>query len=221
MTIQHGLITNDADIHEPKGIGTAASGKVYVSDGTGTGAWQYPLPPGGDTAATGEVFISDGAGGGSWKSPAGKHFAELYIDAGTTPFTLAAASAYTRLDPGTEWTLGANLDMTTSAIDGTITLPHQGSYMINFWVNFTTTAISSSSNYSFKYGLDGVVSTRKFTVQKSTNQVEFLLTSASGIVTTTADNQVLDIRVAGDGTSSGTAITVVDAGLSAFLLSEV
>lgn len=37
--IQHVDIT-DPQIHEPKGASTASAGTVYVSDGTGSGAWQ-------------------------------------------------------------------------------------------------------------------------------------------------------------------------------------
>jgi len=38
MPIQHGII-DDPFIHEPRGIGTATIGKVYVSDGAGSGDW--------------------------------------------------------------------------------------------------------------------------------------------------------------------------------------
>ena len=37
-TVQHSLLT-DGDIHEPKGIGSAAANQVYVADGAGSGAW--------------------------------------------------------------------------------------------------------------------------------------------------------------------------------------
>jgi hypothetical protein len=33
----------DGKRHEPKGISTAASGQVYVADGTGSGAWSNPV----------------------------------------------------------------------------------------------------------------------------------------------------------------------------------
>lgn len=39
MTIQHSLIT-DPNIHEPKGVASAAIGNVYVADGAGSGVWQ-------------------------------------------------------------------------------------------------------------------------------------------------------------------------------------
>lgn len=42
MAIQHSAIVLDADNHEPKGAPTASAGKVYVSNGSGTGAWSWP-----------------------------------------------------------------------------------------------------------------------------------------------------------------------------------
>lgn len=39
-TTQHKNIT-DPDIHEAKGVAAAAAGKVYISDGAGSGAWRY------------------------------------------------------------------------------------------------------------------------------------------------------------------------------------
>ena len=38
MAIEHDSIT-DPEIHEPKGISTATSNKVYISDGAGSGDW--------------------------------------------------------------------------------------------------------------------------------------------------------------------------------------
>ena len=38
MTIQHNLITG-SDLHEPKGVATAANKTVYVANGSASGAW--------------------------------------------------------------------------------------------------------------------------------------------------------------------------------------
>jgi len=35
-TVQHSALT-DPNIHEPKGVSTAAAGKVYVANGAGSG----------------------------------------------------------------------------------------------------------------------------------------------------------------------------------------
>jgi len=41
MTIQHSIIA-DPNIHEPKGVASAADGEVYIADGLGSGAWASP-----------------------------------------------------------------------------------------------------------------------------------------------------------------------------------
>lgn len=189
MTIQHKLIA-DADLHEPKGVASAASGKVYQANGSGSGTWVYPP---------------------------GKAHAEIYIDAGATAQTLSGSSAYAKLNPGTEWTAGVSNVLTVSAANGTITLTEAGTYMVNFWCQFSTAAIANGTLYNFKYNLDGTNSGRTLSVSKFSNGADKLHISATGLVTATA-NQVLSIYVGGDATSSSTAITVIEAGLSAVKL---
>ena len=189
MTIQHNLIT-DPDIHEPKGVAAATIGKVYVSDGAGSGSWQYPP---------------------------GKAHGEIYIDAGATSQTLSAASAYAKLNPTGEWTAGVSNVLTLGAGTGTITLTQAGTYMINFWCQFSTAAIANGTVYNFKYNLSGTSSGRTLTVSKFSNGSDKLHISATGLVTATA-GQTLSMYVGGDATSSSTAITVIEAGLSAVKL---
>jgi hypothetical protein len=189
MTIQHKLIT-DPDIHEPKGVATASAGKAYVANGTGSGSWEYP---------------------------SGKVHGEIYIDAGVTSQTLSGSSAYAKLNPTGEWTAGVSNVLTLSPSTGVITLTEAGNYMINFWCLFSTTSLSSGTNYNFKYNLAGTNSSRTITVQKFTNGSDKLHVSALGLVTATA-GQALSIFVAGDATSSGQNITVLEAGLTAIKL---
>ena len=40
MTVQHAALTQDADLHEPKGANAASNGEVYVADGAGSGSFQ-------------------------------------------------------------------------------------------------------------------------------------------------------------------------------------
>lgn len=189
MTIQHKLIA-DADLHEPKGIASAVSGKVYVANGTGSGSWLYP---------------------------SGKVHGEIYIDAGATTQTLSAGSAYAKLNPGTEWASGVSSVLTLTPASGTITLSEAGTYLVNFWSQFTCAALASGTLYNFKYNLDGTSSGRTLTVSKFSNGADKLHISAMGLVTATA-GQLLSMYAAGDATSSGTAITVLEAGLTAIKL---
>ena len=186
MTIQHSLIT-DPNIHEPKGIASASIGQVYVADG---------------------------AGSGDWENKATDSHAELFIDTGVTAFTLAAASAYTKLNPATEWTSGVNSIASNDAANGEITLTDAGTYYVSFWIYFSTAALAAGTAYNFKYALDGTTSPRTLSVAKTTNGSDKLAVSATGLVTVTA-GQKLSMYAGGDGTSSNTAITVLEAGLTA------
>jgi hypothetical protein len=190
MTVQHNAIT-DPDLHEPKGIAAATAGKVYVSDGASSGEWKY--------------------------AP-GKAHAELYITSGATTHTLAAASAYSLLNPSGEWTASGNEDhLTVDAANGEINLLYAGHYFISFWMTFSTASIASGSQYKFKFAVDGVTSPRTVYVTKPTNGVDIIEISATGLVSATA-NQTLTIQAAGDGTSSGTTFTPLETGLQALFL---
>lgn len=191
MTIQHRNIP-DADLHEPKGIAAATANKVYVSDGSGSGTWGA-LP--------------------------GKLYSEIYIDTGVTAVTLAAASAYAKLNPSGEWTENISNGLVATPLEGEITLTTAGVYLIEFWIVFDTAAIAANSNYRFKFAFNGTPGPRVVETKKTTNGVDRLHLSAQGLVTASA-NDILTIHASGDGTSSGTAITVREAGLMAIKLAD-
>lgn len=218
MTIQHSLLTG-ANLHEPKGVASATVNKVYVSDGAGSGTWKIIEPQGAATALVNKVYQADGAGSGTWQYPMGKIYGELYITSGATSFTLATASAYSRLDPGTVWTQGLVKNVTTTAADGTMTLANAGTYRVDFWANFSTAALAAGTAYNFKLALDGTPTGRKIHVHKTDPGAETLFVSGSALLTVTA-SQVLSIHIAGDATSSATAITVDEANMIAIRLTE-
>jgi len=56
--VEHSTIS-DPDIHEPKGISTAAVGTAYESNGVGSGTWVKRLPTNGSTEA-GKNLASNG-----------------------------------------------------------------------------------------------------------------------------------------------------------------
>lgn len=187
--IQHSALT-DPQLHEPKGVSTAASGKVYRANGSGSGVWVFP---------------------------SGHAFGELYIEGGVTAQTLSASSAKAKLNPTGEWTANGNANVTVSAANGEITVLAAGEYQINFWVAFTTASVAVGAKYNFHYAVNGVPSTRKMITAKYTNGVDTLNLAATGFADLPA-NAVVSIYVGGDGTSSSTAITVLEAGLSLALI---
>lgn len=187
--IQHAVLT-DPQLHEPKGVSTAASGKVYRANGSGSGTWVFP---------------------------SGHVYGELYIEGGVTTQTLPAASATAKLNPTGEWTANGNANVTLSAANGTITVLEGGEYQLNFWVSFTTASATAQAKYNFHYAVNGVPSTRKVIVAKYTNGADTLHCSVTGYASL-ADNAVVSIYVGGDATTSSTAITVLEAGLSLSLI---
>lgn len=187
--IQHAVLT-DPQLHEPKGVSTAASGKVYRANGSGSGVWVFP---------------------------SGHAYGEIYIAAGVTTQTLPAASATAKLNPTGEWTANGNANVTLSAANGTITVLEGGEYQLNFWIAFNTASIASGAKYNFHYAVNGVPSPRKIITAKNTTGVDTLNVSATGFANLAA-NDVVSIYVGGDDTSSSTAITVLEAGLSLSLI---
>ena len=218
MPTQHSVITG-SDLHEPKGIAAAAAEKVYIANGSGSGAFGFMDPKGASSAAAGKVYSADGSGSGTFEYPTGKLFAELHITGASTAQTLAGGSAFARLDPGTAWTQGQVKNLATVATDGTITISVTGVYLCSFWASFDGAAIAAGTKYNFKFSKDGSEETRKTTVQKMTASAERLYVNFSNIINF-ASTAALSVEVGGDGTSSGTAITVAEAGFSAIRLTE-
>lgn len=188
-TVQHSALT-DPNLHEPKGVSTAAAGKVYVANGSGSGAWAYP---------------------------AGHAYGDMYITGSSTAQTLSAASAKAKLNPTGAWTANGYQAVTIDATNGQITVLQGGIYQLDFWIVFETAAISSGAAYNFHYAINGTAGTRKVYVKKTTNGVDTLNVSAVGYATLAA-NDIVSMYVGGDGTSSSTAITPKEAGFSILLV---
>lgn len=120
MTIQHSSIT-DPNIHEPKGVNTAAANTAYLADGAGSGTWGK-VPTQGLSGITGngvanQVVAVTGAGEQSlvWPLALG---AIYYVNIGS-PTVITYPSSYTKVavtsvtggDP-IEFTEGTNTRLT-------------------------------------------------------------------------------------------------------------
>ena len=218
MATQHSTITG-TDLHEPKGIASAAADKVYVADGAGSGTIKYLDPKCAATASAVEVYSADGSGTGTFVLPTGKVFAELVIDGGSTSDTLPAASAFETIDAGTEWSQGQVKNLTTVAADGKINILLTGVYLCSFWASIDTAAVAAGTKFNFKFAKDGSAETRKTTVQHMTASAERIYVSFSNIINFTG-TAALTTLIGGDSASSGTAYTVKEAGMTALRLTE-
>jgi hypothetical protein len=83
----HSSLT-DPDIHEPKGVSTAADGEVYKADGAGSGTWEPVLPT--QTGNSGKQIVTDGTSE-SWSGDSSVRARGTVTISGTTP-TLQAGS---------------------------------------------------------------------------------------------------------------------------------
>lgn len=187
--VQHNALT-DPNLHEPKGIASANAGEVYIANGSGSGSWQ---------------------------TIAGHSYGDLYISNNSTSFTLASASALSKLNPSGAWVANGYQNITPSASDGQFTITRNGIYQLDLWLVFETAAIASGSIYNFHFNINGTSSTRKVYHKKPTNGVDTIHLASNGYVTLSAAD-VLSIYVGGGPTSSGTAIVVKEAGFSCLLI---
>lgn len=120
MTISHASIT-DPNLHEPKGVSTAAANTAYVSNGAGSGAWsKIPTQGLAGISANGtanQVVVVDGAGAFNLQWPVSHGF--CYFFNSGTPAVITYPSTYTKVAPTTtpsgtpkEFTEGTNARLT-------------------------------------------------------------------------------------------------------------
>lgn len=142
MAVEHRNIPEDG-LHEPKGISAAASNRVYISDGTGTGAWSLVDANAikgtiNNTQEAGLRLVTDGSGGFSAEAVPESYGAMVLTSNTTTVASTAAA------DP----TLASNTDYTELSLafvfenlaglangSNFLSVTEAGVYSVDFWAN--------------------------------------------------------------------------------------
>lgn len=138
MTVQHSAIP-DAQLHEPKGVATAAAGTCYIADGAGSGVW-YPVQ----------------------KAQA------ACLKASSSTATTGVTTAYqavnnTTLGGTIAWSENNNENLTTDTTSGYIQVSETGTYNISYTANIVP-AINGSV-FIFTFGKDsgaGIVAQDSF-----------------------------------------------------------
>lgn len=193
MTIEHSIIA-DPNIHEPKGVAVATSGKVYVANGTGSGTWALANPKGSDTATLGQVYVSDGAGAGTWEKVQKAQAACMkFLSIATTLMSTAFQAINTAVLGGTiTFTQNTAVGgLTTDTTSGYIAVVEAGVYNIAFVASILPSTINSV--FSFTIGVDSGAGI----VEKSANVMA--ITKTSGTTDTTqVSMQCLPTLLAGD-----------------------
>lgn len=189
MAIQHSAITSDADLHEPKGAGSATSRQVLTSNGAG-----------GTTFANGLMNTHSQVG----------------IISNTTAKAVAAAADAT-LNTNTDYTkmTGAAFPWTVSYTDNIsfatdqFTLPYGGYYLVSFWGSFKVAAINTFMGIKYAINNTAPYSVQKLITQSTTaNDIKSL--SATSIIGPVSANDTLSFYIA---STNATNITLQDGGV--------
>jgi len=234
MTIEHDSIL-DPERHEPKGLSSAPTDYVYVSDGGGadTGTWKLPRPEGSDTALIHQSPQSDGAGGLSWDYPSGVVYAQMdmisnanvqsvsYTSATARATWLSTDTSYIKMT-GTNFPFVATIldHFTFDAAHDTLVVQIAGDYQLDFWGSFLLN--DTNTFLSIKYAINDATpySLQKLTGQSATAS-DVVNLSAAGIVEGLSVNDTISIYVAAwRASATATNITFEDGGITATLLHE-
>ena len=157
-TKEHSALTDTDGIHEPKGAGALVagatdSGKVYQSDGSASGSWDYVAGTDIDSGAAvaNRVLTSDGAGGSTWElSSSGNEGAMLSIGKSTNNTTATTVSVLDTYYPiaGT-WVEEGSVGMTTTAASGKLVVTDAGSYLLRADISMISSRSTAVVCFSF------------------------------------------------------------------------
>lgn len=200
----------DAQLHEPKGINTAAANKVYKANGAGSGVWDSvdsTMLQGvsGDGGVIGKKLLSNGANGFSYLTDAA--YASQTITNNAVNFPLTAVvdttfntpSQYTLMTGvGAPW-VGEH-QYGVSFLTDRLIAPVTGVYMLDFWCNIAAFT-GNTARISFRHRVNGTTYvTRKPTI-KSAIAADTAVITAFGIVQLAATDYI-QLTVASDTTGN-------------------
>lgn len=196
MAIEHKDLP-ESGLHEPKGVSTAASKRVYRSDGAGSGAWSKVDA---DTLAgtiansspAGERVVTDGAGGFATDPVPASSFGTMNLTDNATTKTITAATDPTLNTDSDYQVLDLSLvfENTTGMTAGSnyLQVDKAGLYLVDFWANVSLSV--ANTRWALKFvvnDIDFVKRSPKVWVDASG---EFFSVSANGIHTFSAGDQV-------------------------------
>jgi hypothetical protein len=196
MAIEHKDIT-DPNIHEPKGVITAAAEKVYVSNGAGSGTWaKYKAAQlDSESATAGSPLVADGAGGVSFSSSRAK--GRFYSS--TTP--TVNNSSYAKAAPttvaggsGVSFTEGTNARLTYT---GSVTKLFN---VTGFAIAFLQATAGSPGTLNFQIYKNGVAVSNSLTSVSSSGPDE-KLAAPFNVDVSLATNDYIEVYVNAGGSS--------------------
>jgi hypothetical protein len=210
MTIQHANIP-DGKIHEPKGISTASSGTVYVSNGAGSGVWKKTDSTilsglAGDGGSSNLRVLSNGASGFQFKTD--NAYGVMEIVNNTNAFTVTAA-VDTSLNSNTDYVLitgtgapwaAGSVNLNTTFSTNQLIAPVTGVYRVEYWVNISQFP-TATSKIAIKHRINGATFSTKHPMANATATTDARNLSGFGLVSLNA-NDYLQAYVASTGAGS-------------------
>lgn len=218
MAVQHKDL-KDPVLHEPKGLGTpenplVTAGRVYVSDGAGSGSWQLPADPTPPASSFGDKVI-------------------ISTDFANIPVILAATNdpnlldfrdyvAFTNL-----FTAAPESSMSFTA-EGEFIIEVTGIYQFNFWLSESNDINNGELGISLYRNLDlplsalpGPTSVFGPVLRDRTKTItDITAMSASGILELNAGD-VVGIAMASKVATAGQGVDISDGSISFILLEDL
>ncbi len=157
MAVEHRNIP-ESGLHEPKGVSTAASDRVYISDGAGSGAWSKVDADAIQGTINNGVsanlrVVTDGSGGFATEATPASSFGTMNLTDNTATKSVTAATD-TSLNDNADF---VELDLSLSfenvvnmtAGSNSLTLSADGVYIIDFWANVKSD--TNATKFSLKF----------------------------------------------------------------------
>lgn len=198
MSIQHKDIP-DSDLHESKGVASAANRTAYVADGAGSGTWkkigsENLIGLTGDGSVSDKLLLTDGLGG--FKIATYKSYGVMGITSNTNNFAITASGDATLQSTtgyvlfsgaGAPW-VGENLYGTTFSADK-LTTTIAGVYEVRAWCNISTFP-SNTALVGAKFRVNGSTWSPRTVTSKSNANGDHGEFHAFGLVTLAAGDYV-------------------------------
>lgn len=212
MAIEHRNLP-ESGLHEPKGVSTAASDRVYISDGAGSGSWSQVDADAiqgtiSNSSAADLRVVTDGSGGFATEATPASSFGTMNLTNNATSKAVTAAADSSLNDNAdfTELDLALSFESVVNMTSGSnfLTLSSGGVYIIDFWANVKSD--TNATKFSLKFvinGTDFVARGPKLTLD---NNGQIYNMSANGIHNFT-DGDEVKLYIAADKTCN---ITIED-----------
>lgn len=200
MAIEHKDIP-DAQLHEPKGAVSASSGEVYVSDGAGSGSWDFAQILGQAAATEGHQPYADGAGGVSWSRDTIERLVDGKSVAATQNPTGTGEGNSVQVEFGPA--LNGVSDPVQLLADGTLRFNDAGLYRVKITLSYGRTGGTGVSELRFRALLDGTQAGQSIGVKVDDADTSIVFTDEAWLEISAGTDITYEVMRDASGNNSG------------------